>query len=204
MHGFNLGHCLVKISGEADGSAILQFVIPAWRVLQKQQGCPPQLPVTRGLVWWLLCKDPYVEKNSKEWNATLHYAWPISKGSNITSFRMLYPLLGISHTALIHAVELAVVVWFPKAFKTTEARTEFYVKNIQSLKHLEMPLPHVLLDIYMKLVPCTPPDLNVSFPQTYTPGEGCALYKTEKEPCQCRVAASENNLKLLQWITLCF
>lgn len=154
----------MKISGEANGSAILQFEIPAWRVLQQQQGCAPQLPVTWGLVSWLFSKDPYVDKSSKEWDVNLHYARPIAKGSSITRFRMLYPWLGVSHTAPIHAVVWAVVVWFPKAFKTTDTRTELYAKDIQSQKHLEMLLPHVLLDIYMKLVPCTPPDLNVSFP----------------------------------------
>lgn len=71
----------MKISGEANGSAILQFEIPAWRVLQQQQGCAPQLPVTWGLVSWLFSKDPYVDKSSKEWDVNLHYARPIAKGS---------------------------------------------------------------------------------------------------------------------------
>lgn len=87
----------MKISGEANGSAILQFEIPAWRVLQQQQGCAPQLPVTWGLVSWLFGKDPYVDKSSKEWDVNLHYARPIAKGSSITRFRMLYPWLGVSH-----------------------------------------------------------------------------------------------------------
>lgn len=79
-------------------SAILQFVISAWILFEKQQGCHSQLQVTWRLVtFWLFCKDPYVEKGSKEWSVNLYYAWPIAKGSKITGFSMLFITRKPSH-----------------------------------------------------------------------------------------------------------
>lgn len=57
-----------------------------------------------------------------------------------------YPLLGNSHTALIHTVVGAVVVLLSKAFKTTEM-DRIICRNTQPQQHFEVPLSHVLPDI---------------------------------------------------------